>query len=174
VLLRRVLLAACALGALALSAHGNNSPHPPDQVRAGVERAPYAQVAPDATGSNPAAPAPFDPDATTTTTEPPPVTTTLAPQPQPVAQSWPVSLLPCGGDLPPCAVKQRESGGNYNAVNPNGCGGFSCGGAWQFDVRTWNNFGGYPRAELAPPEVQDEKARQLWAGGAGCGHWGSC
>lgn len=78
----------------------------------------------------------------------------------------------CGGDLPPCYVKQRESGGDYGAVNPAGCGGYSCGGAWQFDPRTWNDYGGYHYAQDAPPEVQDARARELYAGGAGASHWG--
>lgn len=78
----------------------------------------------------------------------------------------------CGGDLPPCYVKQRESGGDYGAVNPTGCGGYTCGGAWQFDPRTWAGYGGYQYAQDAPPDVQDAKARELWANGAGASHWG--
>lgn len=83
-------------------------------------------------------------------------------------------LGPCGGDLPPCHVKARESGGSYTAYNPGGCGGRSCGGAWQFDPRTWAGYGGYPEAQMAPPAVQDARARDLWAGGSGCGHWAAC
>lgn len=97
-----------------------------------------------------------------------------APDPPLVAAVSPTSsgLEPCGGDLPPCEVKQRESGGDYRAVNPTGCGGYSCGGAWQFDPRTWNGYGGYEFAQDAPPEVQDAKARELYANGAGASHWG--
>lgn len=86
----------------------------------------------------------------------------------------PTGLEPCGGDLPPCWVKKKESGGSYTAYNPTGCGGRSCGGAWQFDPRTWNGYGGYQFAQDAPPEVQDAKARELWANGAGCSHWAAC
>jgi hypothetical protein len=116
----------------------------------------------------------------TTTTEPPP--TTVAPRPKvapavvdttPAADPY-VSMEPCGGDLPPCWVKYRESKGDYTAVNWTGCGGRTCGGAWQFDPRTWNGYGGYTYAQDAPPEVQDEKAREVWAGGAGCSHWAAC
>lgn len=89
--------------------------------------------------------------------------------PSPVA-SWPTSLYPCGNDLPPCYVKQRESGGDYSVQSRIS----SASGAWQFLDSTWANFEGYPRAYLAPPAVQDEKARQLWAGGAGCSHWSAC
>lgn len=76
----------------------------------------------------------------------------------------------CGGDLPPCYVMMRESGGNIRARNPSS----SASGKWQFISSTWAGFGGYAEAYLAPESVQDAKARQLWAGGAGCGHWNAC
>lgn len=86
----------------------------------------------------------------------------------------------CGGALPPCWVKRRESGGRYDAVNPTGCGGHGCYGAWQFDPRTWDAtvtrmgrpdlVGHY----LASPDDQDAAAAYLWADGAGCGHWAAC
>lgn len=76
----------------------------------------------------------------------------------------------CGGDLPPCYVMMRESGGNIRAQNPTS----SASGKWQFIRSTWAGFGGYSEAYLAPESVQDAKARQLWAGGAGCGHWSAC
>ncbi len=84
------------------------------------------------------------------------------------------SLQPCGGDYPPCWVAERESRGDYTAVNPTGCGGRTCGGKWQFDPLTWGGFGGYEFAQDAPPQLQDEKARELWNGGQGCGHWAAC
>ena len=74
----------------------------------------------------------------------------------------------CGGDLPPCCVMQRESGGNIHAQNPTS----SASGKWQFVDGTWNGYGGYSSAAQAPESVQDAKARELWAGGAGAGHWG--
>jgi hypothetical protein len=46
-----------------------------------------------------------------------------------------------------------ESGGDYRAVSP-----FGDGGGYQYQPRTWNGFGGYLRAELAPPAVQDARA----------------
>lgn len=103
----------------------------------------------------------------------------------PPARSGPSTPPPdaggrCGGDLPPCWVKARESGGDYGAVNPTGCGGRGCYGGWQFDPRTWDAtvramgrpdlVGNY----LASPDEQDAAARHLWAGGAGCGHWAAC
>ncbi|GIV04090.1 MAG: hypothetical protein KatS3mg015_2920 [Fimbriimonadales bacterium] len=86
----------------------------------------------------------------------------------------------CGGNLPPCSVKRQESGGRYDAVNPTGCEGRGCYGAWQFDPLTWDAtvtrmgrpdlVGNY----LASPDDQDAAAAYLWAGGAGCGHWSAC
>jgi hypothetical protein len=73
----------------------------------------------------------------------------------------------CGGDLPPCSVMECESGGSLTAQNPSS----SASGKWQVIDSTWNNFMGYPTAASAPEWVQDEKARQLYAGGAGRGHW---
>jgi hypothetical protein len=82
----------------------------------------------------------------------------------------------CGGDLPPCFVKKRESKGDYRIWNggcyaPIGwqgsrspCGGSTASGAWQILRSTWAGF----------DEVQDAKARLLWAGGRGCTHWSAC
>ncbi len=76
----------------------------------------------------------------------------------------------CGGDLPPCYVMMRESGGDIRARNPSS----TASGKWQFLDSTWAGFGGYARAYLAPESVQDAKARILWAGGRGCSHWSAC
>ena len=80
----------------------------------------------------------------------------------------------CGGDLPPCWVMRRESGGDPRAVNATGCGGRGCFGKWQFDPLTWAGYAGVSRASDVPEWVQDERARQIWAGGRGCSHWGAC
>lgn len=85
-----------------------------------------------------------------------------------------VNGYPCGGDLPPCWVLTVESHGNPRAINHTGCHGRGCYGLWQFDPLTWGGFGGFSRADLAPPGVQNEKARQTWAGGRGCSNWGAC
>lgn len=73
---------------------------------------------------------------------------------------------PCGGDLPPCWVMMRESGGNIHAYNPTGCGGRGCRGKWQCDPRTCSGTGS--------EEQQDAEARALWRNGAGCSHWQAC
>lgn len=107
-----------------------------------------------------------EPEPTTTTARKPTTGVSVY-----VNQGWERSLEPCGGDLPPCWVKAKESGGDYNAVNWRGCGGRGCFGAWQFDPRTSQGMG-YPGvASDYPPEIQDEMARALWNGGKGCGQW---
>ncbi len=62
-------------------------------------------------------------------------------------------------------IRQRESGGNYATNTGNGYYG-----AYQYDLRTWNNYGGYARADLAPPAVQDAKASETYAQ-RGCSPW---
>lgn len=88
----------------------------------------------------------------------------------------------CGGHLPPCWVLARESGGRYDAVNPTGCGGRGCYGAWQFDPRTWDAAAGRAgrpdligiRPDRASPDDQDLIAAALWDHGHGCSHWAAC
>lgn len=83
----------------------------------------------------------------------------------------------CGGDLPPCWVMQRESGGNPAAISPYGfcdTGDTRCYGKWQASIGTWGGYGGYANAALAPESVQDEWARSLWNNGRGCSHWNAC
>jgi len=76
----------------------------------------------------------------------------------------------CGGDLPPCYVMERESGGSLTAENSRS----SASGKWQFLDSTWNGYGGYAHASDAPETVQDARARELWNGGAGCSSWSAC
>lgn len=78
-----------------------------------------------------------------------------------------VNGFPCGGDLPTCCILRVESGGSPGAQNPQS----SASGLWQFLDSTWGGYGGYAHAKDAPPEVQNERARQVWAGGAGRGNW---
>lgn len=128
------------------------------------------------------------PTTTTTTTLPPPTTTTTVAEPSTVTTMPPsppvhaaaaapavvsdgqVNGYPCGGDLPTCQVLRCESGGNPTAENPTS----SASGLWQILDGTWDGFGGYGHASHAPAEVQNAKARDVWAGGAGRSHWAAC
>ena len=47
-------------------------------------------------------------------------------------------------------LRQCEAGGNYATNTGNGYYG-----AYQYNIGTWANYGGYARPDLAPPAVQD-------------------
>ena len=103
-----------------------------------------------------------------------PVTTAPAVTRAPAAAPAETGTGACGGSLPPCWVLQAESRGNIRAVNAAGCGGRGCFGKWQFDPRTSQGLGYALTMDQYPESVQDEAARTLWAGGAGCRAWGAC
>ncbi len=56
-------------------------------------------------------------------------------------------------------VRQRESGGNYRAVNPSS----GAGGAYQFMPSTWRAMGGQGLPQNASPAEQDAMAMKLYA-----------
>lgn len=67
------------------------------------------------------------------------------------------------------ALRNCEAGGNYARNSGNGYYG-----AYQFSAGTWNSMNtGYERADLAPPEVQDDAAQRLQAR-SGWGQWPAC
>lgn len=66
------------------------------------------------------------------------------------------------------ALRQCEAGGNYATNTGNGYYG-----AYQYNLGTWGNYGGYARPDLAPAEVQDAKARETQAR-RGWSPWPSC
>lgn len=53
-------------------------------------------------------------------------------------------------------IKAKESSDNYQAVNPKS----SASGAYQYTDSTWNGYGGYNKAALAPPHIQDQKFQE--------------
>lgn len=107
-------------------------------------------------------------EPTTTTAKPAPTTTTVKAVVRSASVRPPVvyGTGACGGDLPPCWVMKRESGGNINAYNPTGCSGRGCYGKWQCDPRTCDGTG--------TEEEQDAEARRVWDNGRGCSHWAAC
>lgn len=183
--MRRIplLLSACALLAACATSPSANltaGPRPAPQTAASVP-----------TTSDPPSPqlgsGTTQPDAPPTTEPPAPPEPAYTPAAvsSPVVATSPPTSGPashtgtgaCGGDLPPCAVMDRESHGDPTAVSPVGycdTGDGRCRGKWQWDAATWNGYGGYTNADEAPESVQDDKARQVYAGGAGCNHWKAC
>lgn len=65
-------------------------------------------------------------------------------------------------------LRSCESGGRYDRNSGNGYYG-----AYQYDISTWANWGGFPRADLAPPSVQDEKVWETYQR-RGWQPWPSC
>jgi len=65
-------------------------------------------------------------------------------------------------------LRQCEAGGNYATNTGNGYYG-----AYQYNLGTWANYGGYARPDLAPPAVQDAKARETQAA-RGWSPWPAC
>lgn len=55
-------------------------------------------------------------------------------------------------------IREIESGGNYQAVNPSG----KYRGAYQFDYQTWQSVGGSGDPAAASPSEQDHRAYLLW------------
>lgn len=76
--------------------------------------------------------------------------------------------LVIGGDDAWAQLRYCEAGGDYARNSGNGYYG-----AYQYNLGTWANYGGYARPDLAPPEVQDAKARATQAA-RGWSPWPAC
>lgn len=72
------------------------------------------------------------------------------------------------GDDAFAKLRMCEAGGIYNRNSGNGYYG-----AYQYDIGTWAGYGGYARADLAPPAVQDAKAHETQAS-RGWNPWPAC
>ena len=92
---------------------------------------------------------------------PPPPPPAPVPQPAPVVTTTPPPP-PTGEGLPAILITIRgcESGHDYTARNPRS----SASGAFQFIDSTWRAYGDsrWPRAYLAPRDVQDAAALRLY------------
>jgi resuscitation-promoting factor RpfB len=62
----------------------------------------------------------------------------------------------------------RSCEGSYNSNTGNGYYG-----AYQFDIGTWGNYGGYANASQAPPIIQDQKAKETYIA-RGWQPWPAC
>ena len=71
-----------------------------------------------------------------------------------------------GGWTIPYSVVQCESGGQDLTPNSAGASGY-----YQIIPGSWNGYGGYSQAYKAPKSLQDQRASQLWNGGAGASNW---
>jgi septal ring factor EnvC (AmiA/AmiB activator) len=71
-----------------------------------------------------------------------------------------------GGWSIPYSVVNCESGGQDLTPNSAGASGY-----YQFMPGTWNDYGGYSQAYQAPKSLQDQRAAQIWNGGAGASNW---
>jgi len=100
----------------------------------------------------PGAPTPETIAPTETTTVAP--TATVAPPAPPAPAAKQITAYPDQIANILATIRYLESRGNYLAPPNRG----RASGAYQFITSTWNNYGGYQNAYLAPPEIQDERA----------------
>ena len=101
-----------------------------------------------------------------------PAVVVSAPAPTTTATFVPPTTVPVEPPSPPggiwACIREKESGNNYRAPG---------GGAYQFQLATWQSLGGTGLPEDAPPPVQDEMAIMLqqrsgwsqWTTAAACG-----
>jgi hypothetical protein len=93
-----------------------------------------------------------------------------APPPEPAPEPEAEPVVTGGPYAIPTHIVMCESGGDYSAENATS----TASGAYQILDSSWAGYGGYYHAADAPPSVQDAKAAEMWAGGAGASHWAAC
>ncbi len=166
-LVAAVAVLACALGSIGAaggivvaqaaddSSTATPEPSSPPTTSPATTVAPVDAVAPTTVpptvGPAPASPVP----AAAVPVEPPvaDTTTTVEPAaPAPAATNQKVFPGQLGHIL--ATIRYQESRGNYT-IGPNRG---NASGAYQFIASTWNGYGGYAHAYLAPAWVQDERA----------------
>lgn len=89
----------------------------------------------------------------------------LAQAKQIVLKATPVII---GGTDAFAQLRFCEAGGDYAKNTGNGYFG-----AYQYDISTWANYGGFARPDLAPPAVQDAKAHETQSR-RGWNPWPAC
>jgi hypothetical protein len=150
-------LASSALGQHVSASEGANPTDtaPPAPVTVPVDTAPpsslpAAAAAPATPGPAETLPAPPVPEAAA----PGPVDTVppATAAPAPAANNIRVYPRQLGHIL--ATIRYMESRGNYTIAPNRG----NASGAYQFIESTWNGYGGYSHAYLAPPWIQDERA----------------
>lgn len=117
-----------------------------------------AAPTPDTVSANAASPgAAASTGGAATETSPAPA----APAPAPAAPAPTITPAPAGGpsEAQWAALRQCESGGNYQAVSNSG----KYRGAYQFDARTWAGLGPAGDPAAAPPAEQDARAKLLYS-----------
>jgi hypothetical protein len=85
-----------------------------------------------------------------------------------VASTPKAAPLVIGGSDAWAQLRFCEAGGDYTKNTGNGYYG-----AYQYNLSTWGNYGGYARPDLAPPAVQDAKAQATQAA-RGWAPWPAC
>lgn len=186
-LTRKLLAALGPFGLVACSAPSTGHRTPTAQAPAPVN--PPAEAGNDRPGEEAAPPSSSPGPVDTTTAEPEPepeptvttVTMTVPTTPRRTTttftlperadeelsdEEWWTEQPGHSGPVPPRYISDCESGGDPQAVNPNGHYG-----KWQFSQSTWESVGGTGRPDRASEAEQDYRASILWDNGRGASHW---